>query len=245
MKSVGEILKKTRKKQGYSLLEVSEELKIHPRFLKALESGDYNVFAHTLHAKGFLKNYADFLGLNVSEVLAFWRREYKDFSEEPEICDVTKPLDQPRVVITPKKLIAFISAFFVLGFLAYVFWQYRSIAGPPRLEVVVPKQDMIVSEPQITLKGSADPAATLTINGQEVLLGDDGRFAFDYVLSDGPNTLTFTAVNEFGKEAEVTRTLIYDRPRDVTLPPPASTPSATPSAEQESTPSAIPEMDSE
>ncbi len=243
MKSVGEILKKTRKKRGHSLLEVSEELKIHPRFLKALENGDYGVFAHTLHAKGFLKNYADFLGLNVSEVLAFWRREYREFSEEPEIRDVTRPLNQPRIVITPKKLIVSISALFVLGFLAYVFWQYRSIAGPPHLEVAVPREDMIVSEPQITLKGKADPAATLTINSQEVLLSDDGNFSFDYVLSDGPNTLTFTAVNEFGKETKVTRTLIYDRPRDVMLPPPQSTPSATPSAEQESTPSAVTEVE--
>ncbi len=239
MKSVGEILKKTRKKRGYTLLEVSEELKIHPRFLKALESGDYSVFAHNLHAKGFLKNYADFLGLNVSEVLAFWRREYKSFSEQPEIWDVTKPVDQPKIVFTPKKLLMFLTAIFVLGFIGYIFWQYRSIAGPPKLEVTNPSRDMVVSEPQIILRGEADPNSTVKINGQDVLLSDEGNFAFDYVLSDGPNTLTFTAVNEFGRETQITRTLIFERPQVVTPPLPQATPSATPSAE--TTPSAEPE----
>ncbi len=238
MKTVGEMLKKTRKKKGYSLLEVSEELRIQTKFLKALENSNYGAFGHPLHIKGFLKNYADFLGLDVSEVLAFWRREYREASEFPEIRDVTKPLKEPRVILTPRKLFILITVVFVVGFLGYIFWQYRSIAGPPELQVSVPSKDMIVSEAQVTLKGEADPQATLTINGQEVSVDDSGEFSFDYVLSDGPNELVFKARNEFGKETVIKRALIYDAPRVVVPPPQEASPSAereeaTPSAELE------------
>lgn len=220
------MLKKTRKKKGYSLLEVSEELKIQTKFLKALENSDYTAFGHPLHVKGFLKNYAEFLGLDVSEVLAFWRREYRAASESPEIRDVTKPLKKPKVVLTPGKLFGVITAFFVVGFLGYILWQYRSIAGPPELEVLVPSKDMVVSEARITLRGRADPQAALTINGQEVSVGEGGQFSFDYVLSDGPNEVVFKAQNEFGKETVVKRSLIYDAPRVVVPPPREASPSA-------------------
>ena len=235
MKTVGEMLKKTRKKKGHSLLEVSEELKIQTKFLKALENSDYGSFGHPLHIKGFLKNYADFLGLNVEEVLAFWRREYREASEDPEISDVTKPLKEPKVILTPKKLFIIVTVVFVVGFLGYIFWQFRSIAGPPELTVSVPTKDMIVSEAQVTLRGGADPQATLTINGQEVSVNDAGEFTFDYVLSDGPNELVFKAQNEFGKETVVKRNLIYDAPRVVVPPPREASPSA---GMEEATPSA-------
>jgi len=235
MKTVGEILRKTRKKRGYTLLEVSKELKIQPKFLKALERGEYDAFGHSLHIKGFLKNYADFLDLNVEEVLAFWRREYQESEAAEDIHDVTNPLRKPRFAINPSNLVTSITILLVLGFLGYLFFQYRSIAGPPKLEVTSPSKDLVTSEPQLTLKGKADPQATLTINGQEVVVSDEGNFAFDYVLSDGPNALKFTAVNEFGRETEINRSVIYEPPRVEPVPVRESSPSAevkqaTPSA---------------
>ena len=57
MKTVDQILKKARLEKGLSIEEASQKLKIHPKFLEALESGNYEVFAHPLHIKGFLKKF--------------------------------------------------------------------------------------------------------------------------------------------------------------------------------------------
>lgn len=225
MTTVGKILKKGRKEKGCDISEASEALKIHPRFLKALENGDYSIFAHPLHIKGFLKNYAEFLGLNVPQVLAFWRREYKNASHPIPIRDVTKPLKAPKIAVTPQVAAAVSTFILVIAFLGYLFWQYRSIAGPPSLEVLSPKKDLVVSDPQITLKGTAGPQSCLEINGQKILVGEDGKFSLEYVLSDGTNILSFIAENEFGKRTEVTRRVVYEKPEVLRLPAPETSPS--------------------
>ena len=74
MKSVGELLRTQRKKKKFELSDVHKFIKIHPKFLRALEQDNYSVFFFLIHAKGFLKVYADFLELNVDQVLAIWRR---------------------------------------------------------------------------------------------------------------------------------------------------------------------------
>ena len=228
MKTVGEILRKARKERGCSLPEVSEALKIHPKFLRALEEGNYSIFAHPLHIKGFLKNYAAFLNLDVSQILAFWRREYKNASHPVDIRDVTKPLKRPKVVITPGVLASVSTLVLVICFLGYLFWQYRSIAGPPPLDIFSPKKDMVVSDPQITLKGTTDPGARLEVNGQKILVDEEGKFSFEYVLSDGTNILNFIAENEFGRRTEVVRRVIYEKPE---VPTPSTPTPSTPEPE--------------
>lgn len=78
MKKAGEILKENRLKKNLSLSEISQELRIHIRFLEAIENADYSVFSDAVQIKGFIKNYSRFLGLNEGEVMAFWRREYEE-----------------------------------------------------------------------------------------------------------------------------------------------------------------------
>ena len=236
MKTVGKILKRARQEKGCRIADASKTLKIHPKFLKALETGNYEIFAHPIHIKGFLKNYAGFLDLDVPQVLAFWRREYKNTARQTPIYNVTKPLKEPKLVVTPGVLTALTTLILVVSFLGYLFWQYRSIAGPPPLNITAPKKDVIVSDPQIIIKGESDPQAHLELNGQKILIDENGTFSLEYVLSDGTNTLTFTAENEFGKSTEIVRRAVYERPE--ALMPPTS--EASTSATLEQAPSASP-----
>jgi len=236
MKTVGNILKKARQEKGCSIADASKTLKIHSKFLKALENGNYEIFAHPIHIKGFLKNYAGFLDLDVPQVLAFWRREYKNTAHQTPIYNVTKPLKKPKLIITPGVLTTGTTLILVVAFLGYLFWQYRSIAGPPPLNITAPKKDVIVSDPQIIIKGESDPQARLELNGQKILVDENGTFTIEYVLSDGTNILKFVAENEFGKKTEVIRRAVYERP-EALMP---SVPSASPSATLEQAPSASP-----
>ncbi|MFW6109821.1 MAG: helix-turn-helix domain-containing protein [Patescibacteria group bacterium] len=210
MRSVGDILRKAREERNLNYEDVSKELKIHPRFLRALEAGDYSEFGGAVHIKGFLKNYAEFLKLNVSQLLAFWRREYEDSSEPVEIEDVATPLKGPRITVTPGVILTAGIFFLVTVFLGYLFWQYRSIAGPPRLEVSRPAEDLVTEDPVITLTGNSDPQAQLEINSKDVLIDEQGKFSYDYVLSPGTNTLEFVARNDFGKETRKVRRVIFN-----------------------------------
>ncbi|TSC61071.1 MAG: transcription regulation protein, partial [Parcubacteria group bacterium Gr01-1014_107] len=70
-------LKEARVSKGYTLEQVEKATKIRSKFLTAIESDDYARLPSPLYAKGFVKNYGDFLGLESSRMLAFFRRQTK------------------------------------------------------------------------------------------------------------------------------------------------------------------------
>ncbi len=73
MGSIGEILRSTREAKGITLEQAEEDTKIRKRYLQALEDGDYDIIPGRVYAKGFLRNYATYLGLNQEEIMM----EYK------------------------------------------------------------------------------------------------------------------------------------------------------------------------
>lgn len=70
LQSLGEMLRQARETQALSLQEVEAQTRIRVKFLQALEDGDISVLPSATHARGFLRNYAQFLRLNVDDVIA-------------------------------------------------------------------------------------------------------------------------------------------------------------------------------
>lgn len=73
MGNIGESLKSAREARGITLDKAEEDTKIRKRYLQALEDGDYDVIPGRVYAKGFLRNYAKYLGLDQEEIMI----EYK------------------------------------------------------------------------------------------------------------------------------------------------------------------------
>lgn len=69
MGSIGESLRAAREAKGLSLQQAEEDTKIRKRYLEALEDEDYDIIPGRVYAKGFLRNYAMYLGLNPDEIL--------------------------------------------------------------------------------------------------------------------------------------------------------------------------------
>ena len=69
MDELGHILREARETKGYTLAEVQEQTRISLRFLEALEAGEYDVLPTAVHVRGFLRNYARFLGLDPEPLL--------------------------------------------------------------------------------------------------------------------------------------------------------------------------------
>ncbi|HUX38581.1 MAG TPA: helix-turn-helix domain-containing protein [Rectinemataceae bacterium] len=70
MTSIGESLRQAREEKGLDLDRVSDETRIAKRFIAALETEDFSVFPGDPYAIGFLKNYAEYLGLDSAELAA-------------------------------------------------------------------------------------------------------------------------------------------------------------------------------
>jgi len=232
MRTVGSILKKEREKKGLSHKEIFQIIKIHPRFLEALEESDWSVFSSNVHAKGFLKNYTEYLELNLDEILAFFRREYDEKKNGKKIKNIIKPLSAPRLMLTPGLVLATATLAFVTLFFGYVIYQYRSFAGAPILIIDQPRTDLTVSDLLLNVVGRTDPDADIFLNGQQINLGGKGTFSTNITLAEGVNTLNFIAENKLGKTNKVTRTVVVrsEPPEAVSIPKVAG--EATKSAEE-------------
>jgi cytoskeleton protein RodZ len=71
---IGQLLENKRREKGLSLKDVEEATKIRKRYLEGLEREDYGMLPDPIYAHGFLKTYANFLGLDGEKL----SRELKD-----------------------------------------------------------------------------------------------------------------------------------------------------------------------
>ncbi|MCA9933438.1 MAG: helix-turn-helix domain-containing protein [Ardenticatenaceae bacterium] len=69
MDELGHVLREARETKGLTLAQVEEQTRINRRFLEALENGDYQALPTPVHVRGFLRNYARFLGLDPQPLL--------------------------------------------------------------------------------------------------------------------------------------------------------------------------------
>lgn len=80
MRGIGEDLRRRREARGITLEEAQAATKIRGRYLRALEEGEPEAIPGEVYVKGFLRAYADFLGLDGA---AFVER-YKSWKQEVE-----------------------------------------------------------------------------------------------------------------------------------------------------------------
>ena len=69
MDEIGHILREARENKGLSLEEAQAKTRISVRYLTALENGQYSALPTPVHTRGFLRNYARFLGLDPQPLL--------------------------------------------------------------------------------------------------------------------------------------------------------------------------------
>lgn len=209
MKTVGLILKEARLAKGCSLEQAEADTKIRANFLDALERDDYNQLPSPLYAKGFVKNYSEYLGLNSATVLAFFRRQNEDIPKTSIFPKgVAEPLNKSGMRLTPGRFLALTILGCVALFLFYLGFQYRRLSEPPRLVIESPKDKAVTIDRKIDVMGKTDPDATVFINGVSLIVQSDGRFFDQITLEPGVNQLTISATSRYGKSTIVKREVV-------------------------------------
>ena len=102
MESLGDKLKLTREAKGYSYEYVGRETNIARRYLEALEAEAFSKFPGEPYLLGFLRNYGEYLGLDVEELLSL----YKAIKIQEQPVPVEQLLRSPRTF--PKWLLILI-----------------------------------------------------------------------------------------------------------------------------------------
>ncbi len=81
MAKIGSILQETRLSKGLTLDSIAEETNISARFLFKLENDDHTGFPGEPYIIGFIRNYAEYLGLDAEALVARYRS--RDIPPEP------------------------------------------------------------------------------------------------------------------------------------------------------------------
>jgi cytoskeletal protein RodZ len=206
MNTVGGMLRDARNVKKLTLQDIEQGTKIRLKFLEAIENDDFNTMPSLSYAKGFVKNYSEYLGLDSKITLAFFRRQITDVPKSSLLPKgMEEPLNRSVFQLTPGRFVAIVVAALILLFLAYLGFQYRALQQAPTLSVDSPVNHAVVVEKRIEVFGKTDPDATVTINGVSVLVRSDGKFFDQIALEGGVNKLTIVATSRLGKSTTVIR----------------------------------------
>lgn len=117
MSELGARLRQARESQGLSLAQASVDTRILQQSLAALEEGAYQRLPSDVVIRGFIRNYAQYLGLPADELIELYRRE-RGATDQIRVVAATTP-PRSRSYVLP----SFFGVFFVtvaLVGLAYV-----------------------------------------------------------------------------------------------------------------------------
>jgi cytoskeletal protein RodZ len=91
MSELGRLLSEARAAKGASLAEVEAGTRIRQKYVEALETGSFDDLPRGAVARGFLRSYADYLGLDAEQVLQLYAQESGDTGSEVPIAEPGKP----------------------------------------------------------------------------------------------------------------------------------------------------------
>ncbi len=212
IKTIGSILKEKRREQKLEIKQISDIIKIRIDYLQALEDGDYYKFPSEVYLKGFLKNYAKYLGINTEKALAMYRRENERKQGDPAIKAVNKINSKNfALTFTPNRLIALIAGLAIVLIVIYLSTYVGKVLKKPDLKLTSPVAiDTETEAPYktdanfIELAGTAEIGSKLSINDQQLNLNNFEKFSKQFDLEEGLNKFVIKAESQFGRSKIMT-----------------------------------------
>ena len=207
MQTAGKILKQKRQEKGLSLEEVKKKTKIKQKYLQLLEEDNFEKLPE-IYARGFIKNYAEFLGLSSAKILAIFRRQFKEKQKKPSL--LQKPSEKSFFQITPKKIKKGLILILLILFFSYLFKQYQFLTQGPSLIILEPIENKVVFGKEVVIKGKTDPKVRVFINNEEIYPDKNGEFSQEISLSQGLNEVVIFAENFKGKRKTIIKEITFE-----------------------------------
>ncbi len=199
---VGQKLQEERLRQGLTIEDVSENTKIRPSFLEAIEKGEYDKLPSASYAHGFVKNYTNFLGLPEKEILALFRRE---FDEEKIYRVLPQGMARDFHTTRIKTSQFFLIAFLFITLIGYILFQYKDALINPGVSISSPKDNEVVNSTTVLVSGKTNPENVVYVGGFPVSVDENGNFKKTVSVFSGKNEIKIKVVNRFNKSTELSK----------------------------------------
>ena len=202
----GEKLKKIRSDKRASFSDISKNTMIQVEYLEYLEQGEYDKLPADVYVKGFLKNFAEYLGADERDLVKSFQKEksiQKNISSSGRKDYKNNKINLSKFYITPKIISIAVIVSLFLGLTFYLYKNINSFVSAPELVVLAPQKDEIVDKSQTIIKGKTDRSNKVFVNNQPVAVDDDGFFNEKIVLKKGINMIIIKSINRFNKETKI------------------------------------------
>lgn len=100
----GEILRRERERKNLTVKDIEEGTSIRSVYIEALENGEISKLPGEVYARGFLKNYANFLGLDAESLLREFAAEISPETSIEEISESNKAEEKKSVNVRVTEL---------------------------------------------------------------------------------------------------------------------------------------------
>jgi len=163
MDAIGKRLRETRERLGLSLNEAERATRIRIYHLEAIERGDLDALPSPVQARGFLRNYAEFLGLDAETVLLDYaeRLQSQLSRRQAEVKSSQEQRTRPSVQVRSKRprwlsSDLFFAAGITIGIVAVLIWGVGRVMASLRTDAQPTELSEFLSSPAVS---SPDPAA--------------------------------------------------------------------------------------
>ena len=127
--TIGEYLKRERESRQISLKEISEATKISVARLRLIEENRFDELPAEVFVKGFIKNYAEYVGLDMNEVMMKLAEQFQDSLHAASQQEVPKGEFDLEQKSNWFMIVLIILLLAVLAGLGYYFFLKPSVSG--------------------------------------------------------------------------------------------------------------------
>ncbi len=203
---VGETLQAARERKGVDLYRAERDTKIRLRYLAALEDSDWDELPAPVYTKGFLRNYAIYLGLEPEEILDRWREEMEQqrTATRVAVAPPPMPLAEPggrRFTISPAIIVAGLVVLVIALFIGYLGIQFLRFVDVTEVTLTYPTNVIsTIDANEVTLQGTAGRGANIAITGPDgqvytTKANEQGNWSQRVPLVRGRNNFTVVATD--------------------------------------------------
>lgn len=212
MFEIGTSLREARLRQGIDLPRVEADTKIRAKYLRALEDEKFDVLPAETYVKGFLRTYAEYLGLDGQLYVDEFNSRFAA-AEEPIIAAASSSFPRPRPVES-NFVVVTLAGIVAVTVLVVVAWRFSSDEAPSENSLLPnaatqPASDETTEPPATTAETTPTEPATAPRLARLVLTAARGDCWVQVRAGSVSGRLLFEGTLEQGQAKRFTRKRLW------------------------------------
>jgi cytoskeleton protein RodZ len=130
MFEIGNSLREARLRQGLDFPEIEQATKIRPKYLRALEDEQFDILPGQTYVKGFLRTYAEYLGLDGQLYVDEYNSRYIHADEETPLRVRSASASRAGPRFESSVILVALAAIGIVTLLVFAAWRFGSDTPP-------------------------------------------------------------------------------------------------------------------